>query len=135
MIGTPEFQFFCITIASQRETGGNLAETLANLSEVLRKRAQMKLKIRAMSSEAKASAYIVGALPFFVFGIVWTMNPEYLAGFFHEQRLIITGLGGLVWMRSEEHTSELQSLMRTSYAVFCLIIKNDNIVIIIISRS
>ncbi|SKB45953.1 type II secretion system F family protein [Sphingopyxis flava] len=98
MLATPEFQFFCITIAIQRETGGNLAETLGNLSDVLRKRAQMKLKIRAMSSEAKASAYIVGALPFFVFGIVWTMNPEYLSGFFHEQRLIVTGLGGLVWM-------------------------------------
>nr|WP_257549636.1 type II secretion system F family protein [Sphingopyxis sp. DBS4] len=98
MIGTPEFQFFCITIAIQRETGGNLAETLANLSEVLRKRAQMKLKIRAMSSEAKASAYIVGALPFFVFGVVWSMNPDYLAGFFFEQRLIIAGIGGLIWM-------------------------------------
>ncbi|MBL0767733.1 type II secretion system F family protein [Sphingopyxis sp. DHUNG17] len=98
MLGTPEFQFFCITIAIQRETGGNLAETLANLSDVLRKRAQMKLKIKAMSSEAKASAYIVGALPFFVFGIVWMMNPDYLAGFFSEERLIVTGLGGLVWM-------------------------------------
>lgn len=98
MLGTPEFQFFCITISIQRETGGNLAETLANLSDVLRKRAQMKLKIRAMSSEAKASAYIVGSLPFFVFGIVWMMNPEYLEGFFYEQRLIIAGLGGLVWM-------------------------------------
>lgn len=98
MLGTPEFQFFCITIQIQRETGGNLAETLANLSDVLRKRAQMKLKIRAMSSEAKASAYIVGALPFFVFGVVWSMNPSYLAGFFYEERLIIAGLGGLVWM-------------------------------------
>ena len=98
MLGTPEFQFFCITIQIQRETGGNLAETLANLSDVLRKRAQMKLKIKAMSSEAKASAYIVGALPFFVFGIVWMMNPQYLAGFFYEQRLIVTGLGGLGWM-------------------------------------
>lgn len=98
MLGTPEFQFFCITIAIQRETGGNLAETLANLSDVLRKRAQMKLKIRAMSSEAKASAYIVGSLPFFVFGAVWMMNPQYLAGFFHEERLIIAGIGGLVWM-------------------------------------
>jgi tight adherence protein B len=98
MLDTPEFQFFCITIAIQRETGGNLAETLNNLSDVLRKRAQMKLKIRAMSSEAKASAYIVGALPFFVFGIVWMMSPSYLAGFFYEERLIITGLGGLVWM-------------------------------------
>ncbi|MBA4753119.1 MAG: type II secretion system F family protein, partial [Sphingopyxis sp.] len=98
MLGTPEFQFFCITIQIQRETGGNLAETLANLSDVLRKRAQMKLKIRAMSSEAKASAYIVGALPFFVFGVVWSVNPSYLAGFFYEERLIIAGLGGLVWM-------------------------------------
>jgi len=98
MLGTPEFQFFCITIAIQRETGGNLAETLANLSDVLRKRAQMKLKIKAMSSEAKASAYIVGALPFFVFGVVWSMNPGYLQGFFFEQRLIVAGLGGLVWM-------------------------------------
>ncbi len=98
MLDTPEFQFFCITIAIQRETGGNLAETLNNLSDVLRKRAQMKLKIKAMSSEAKASAYIVGALPFFVFGIVWMMNPEYLIGFFTEERLIIAGLGGLTWM-------------------------------------
>ena len=98
MLGTPEFQFFCITIQIQRETGGNLAETLANLSDVLRKRAQMKLKIRAMSSEAKASAYIVGALPFFVFGVVWTVNPSYLAGFFVEERLIIAGIGGLIWM-------------------------------------
>jgi tight adherence protein B len=67
-LGTPEFQFFTITIAIQRETGGNLAETLGNLADVLRKRSQMKLKIKAMSSESKASALIVGALPFIVFG-------------------------------------------------------------------
>ena len=53
-----EFNFFTITLAIQRETGGNLAETLSNLSDVLRKRAQMKLKINAMSSESKASAWI-----------------------------------------------------------------------------
>jgi tight adherence protein B len=97
-LGTPEFQFFVITLAIQRETGGNLAETLANLADVLRKRAQMKLKIRAMSSESKASAYIVGSLPFFVFGMVWLVNPNYLAGFFYEQRLIIAGIGGAIWM-------------------------------------
>ncbi|GAB5487917.1 MAG: type II secretion system F family protein [Parasphingorhabdus sp.] len=97
-LDTPEFKFFCITIAIQRETGGNLAETLSNLADVLRKRAQMKLKIKAMSSESKASAYIVGSLPFIVFGLVWSVNPTYLAGFFYEERLIIAGLGGLVWM-------------------------------------
>lgn len=93
-----EFSFFCITLAIQRETGGNLAETLSNLADVLRKRAQMKLKIRAMSSESKASAYIVGSLPFIVFTLVWWMNPEYLAAFFTDDRLIIAGLGGMVWM-------------------------------------
>jgi tight adherence protein B len=97
-LGTPEFQFFVITLAIQRETGGNLAETLSNLSDVLRKRAQMKLKIKAMSSESKASAYIVGSLPFIVFGLIWWINPEYVGGFFVEDRLIVTGLGGLVWM-------------------------------------
>ena len=97
-LGTPEFQFFVITLAIQRETGGNLAETLSNLADVLRKRAQMKLKIRAMSSESKASAYIVGSLPFVVFGLVWMMNPGYMGGFFTDQRLMVAGIGGIVWM-------------------------------------
>jgi tight adherence protein B len=97
-LGTPEFQFFVITLAIQRETGGNLAETLSNLADVLRKRAQMKLKIRAMSSESKASAYIVGSLPFVVFTLVWIINPGYMGGFFTDQRLMVAGLGGAVWM-------------------------------------
>ncbi|HEY1606204.1 MAG TPA: type II secretion system F family protein [Allosphingosinicella sp.] len=97
-LGTPEIQFFVITLAIQRETGGNLAETLANLADVLRKRAQMKLKIKAMSSESKASAWIVGSLPFIVFLMVWWISPDYMNHFFSDQRLIIAGLGGVVWM-------------------------------------
>ena len=97
-LGTAEFQFFVITLAIQRETGGNLAETLSNLADVLRKRAQMKLKIRAMSSESKASAYIVGSLPFIVFTLVYMINPHYMGGFFTDQRLIVAGLGGMCWM-------------------------------------
>jgi tight adherence protein B len=97
-LGTAEFQFFVITLAIQRETGGNLAETLSNLADVLRKRAQMKLKIRAMSSESKASAYIIGCLPFVVFTLVWFINPTYMGGFFTDDRLIVAGLGGMVWM-------------------------------------
>jgi len=97
-LGTPEFQFFVITLAIQRETGGNLAETLSNLSDVLRKRAQMKLKIRAMSSESKASAYIVGALPFIVFTLVYMISPEYMGNFFIDPRLIVAGIGGMIWM-------------------------------------
>lgn len=97
-LGIPEFNFFTITLAIQRETGGNLAETLSNLADVLRKRSQMKLKIKAMSSESKASAYIVGSLPFIVFGLIYSINPDYLGQFFVDDRLIIAGLGGLTWM-------------------------------------
>jgi len=97
-MGTPEFQFFTITLAIQRETGGNLAETLQNLANVLRGRAQMKLKIKAMSSESKASAYIIGCLPFMVFAMIYYVNPDYMLGFFSDERLIIAGLGGACWM-------------------------------------
>jgi tight adherence protein B len=97
-LGTPEFQFFVISLAIQRETGGNLAETLSNLADVLRKRAAMKLKIRAMSSESKASAYIIGALPFIVFGLIWWINGSYMQTFFTDERLMIAGGGGMVWM-------------------------------------
>jgi len=97
-LGTPEFQFFVITLQIQRETGGNLAETLSNLAEVLRKRMQMKLKIKAMSSESKASAYIIGSLPFIVFFLIYQINPQYIGKFFVDERLMITGIGGAIWM-------------------------------------
>jgi tight adherence protein B len=105
-LGTAEFQFFCITLAIQRETGGNLAETLANLGNVLRQRAQMKLKIRAMSSESKASAYIIGALPFLVFGLICWINFDYMRPFFTPDPeglfglglMQLIGLGGMGWM-------------------------------------
>jgi tight adherence protein B len=97
-LGIAEFNFFTITLAIQRETGGNLAETLSNLADVLRKRGQMKLKIRAMSSESKASAYIVGSLPFLVFGAIMYINPTYMSTFFTDDRLIVAGLGAGVWM-------------------------------------
>ena len=58
----------------------------------------MKLKIKAMSSESKASAYIVGSLPFIVFGLIWFINNDYMANFLKDERLMIAGLGGLVWM-------------------------------------
>ncbi|MBN8808563.1 MAG: type II secretion system F family protein [Sphingomonas sp.] len=97
-LGTPEFQFFVISIAIQRETGGNLAETLSNLATVLRQRGQMKLKIKAMSSESKASAYIVGSLPFIVFLLIMWISPGYMGNFFVDQRLMVAGIGGMIWM-------------------------------------
>lgn len=97
-IPRPEVQFFVVTLNIQRETGGNLAETLANLSEVLRKRMQMKLKIKAMSSEAKASAWILGCLPFVMFVLLSFVNPEFMKPFHTDQRLQIIAAGGIVWL-------------------------------------
>jgi tight adherence protein B len=105
-LGTPEFQFFVISLAIQRETGGNLAETLSNLATVLRQRSQMKLKIKAMSSESKASAYIIGVLPFLVFGLITYINYNYMtpfftpdpAGIFGLSTMQVIGIGGMCWM-------------------------------------
>ncbi len=75
--GLPEMQFFAVSLSIQRETGGNLAETMENLADILRQRRQMKLKIRAMSSEARASAMIIGSLPFIMFVIIYLLNYDY----------------------------------------------------------
>jgi len=94
-IDTPEFKFFVVAIAVQRETGGNLAETLENLSDVLRKRRQMKKRIKAMASEPKASAWILGCLPFIMFLIIFFVNTDYVMQLFTDPRghkLITAGL-------------------------------------------
>jgi len=93
-IDTPEFRFFIISLSIQQETGGNLAETLENLSTVLRKRKTLKLKIKALSSEAKASAYIIGSLPFLMFGILLMMNYGYASTLYTDPRgIILVGCG------------------------------------------
>ena len=97
-LDTPEFKFFVISLAVQRETGGNLAETLGNLSDILRRRRQMRLKIKAMSSEARASAMILGSLPFIMFAIIYLMNPGYEAMLFTDPRGRIMLFGGLLLM-------------------------------------
>ncbi len=81
-----EFNFFTTSIILQRETGGNLSEILNNLSEVLRSRFIMHMKIRAMSSEARASSYIIGALPFLVLGAVMLVSPEYMRPLWEDYR-------------------------------------------------
>lgn len=97
-LDTPEFRFFVISLAIQRETGGNLAETLGNLSDILRRRRQMRLKIKAMSSEARASAMILGSLPFVLFGVILLMNPDYESMLFTDPRGRMVLIAGLVIM-------------------------------------
>ncbi len=94
-VDTPEFKFFVVSIAVQRETGGNLGETLENLADVLRKRRQMKKRVKAMASEPKASAWILGSLPFIMFAIIFFVNTGYVMTLFTDPRgttLIAFGL-------------------------------------------
>ncbi len=78
----PEVNFFGIVLVIQQKTGGNLSETLFNLSTVLRSRKMLKEKVKALSSEAKASAMIIGSLPFIVMGLVYMVRPDYMAMLF-----------------------------------------------------
>ena len=81
-VPTQEANFFAIVIAIQSQAGGNLAEALQNLSNTLRERKKMKDKIGALSMEAKASAYIIGALPIIVGILVQMSSPAYLVPLF-----------------------------------------------------
>lgn len=77
-IPTPEANFFALVIAIQQQTGGNLAEALGNLARVLRERKKLRDKVVALSSEAKASAMIIGALPIVVGFLVYVTSPHYI---------------------------------------------------------
>ncbi|SMD09843.1 type II secretion system F family protein [Rhizobium sp. RU36D] len=94
----PEINFFSIVIAIQSQAGGNLSEALGNLSRVLRDRKKMKAKVQALSMEAKASAVIIGALPFIVALLVFLTSPGYIMVLFTDPRgHLIMAVSG-VWM-------------------------------------
>ena len=97
-LDTPDFKFFVISLVVQRETGGNLGETLGNLATILRQRQAMKLKIKALSGEAKASAWIMGMLPFIMLGLIMTMNYDYGIVLFTHPKAILAGIGAMIWM-------------------------------------
>jgi tight adherence protein B len=97
-LDTPEYRFLIIAMAIQKETGGNLGETLGNLADLIRRRRQLRLKIKAMSSEARASAMIIGSLPFIMFTLLMVVNSSYILTLFQSLRgEIMIGIA-LTWM-------------------------------------
>ena len=94
----PELKFFAIVIAIQQKSGGNLAEALGNLTTVLRARRMMGEKIKAMSSEAIASAGIIGSLPPVVMMLVMVASPAYMMLLFTDMRGQVMLLGAALWM-------------------------------------
>jgi tight adherence protein B len=89
-VQTDEFNFLIVALSIQRDTGGNLAETLANLSALLRARQQLRLKIRAFTSEARTTMLIMAGLPFVVGGLLFLVSPQYITP------LVTTATGQMV---------------------------------------
>ena len=94
-IELPEFRFFIIALSIQQDTGGNLGETLENLSKMLRRRRAMKMKIKAVTAEARASAWILGCMPFVMFFIILAINRDYAMVLMTDPRGITMVLVGL----------------------------------------
>lgn len=95
---TPEVGFFAIVMTIQAKSGGNLSEALGNLAGVLRDRKRLQGKIKAMSSEAKASAMIIGALPPGVMAIVYITTPKYISLLFTTRHGNLMLAVCVVWM-------------------------------------
>lgn len=95
---TPEVNFFGIVMSMQSKSGGNLSEALGNLAGVLRDRKRLKDKIRAMSSEAKSGAMIIGSLPPGVMALVYFTTPAYMAPMFSTEIGNALLIGCAVWM-------------------------------------
>jgi tight adherence protein B len=95
---TSEVSFFGIVMTIQQKSGGNLSEALGNLATVLRDRKRLQGKIKAMSSEAKASAMIIGSLPPVVGFLVWMSTPTYIESLFTERMGNLMLVGCALWM-------------------------------------
>jgi tight adherence protein B len=85
-IRVPDFRFFAVALKLQRRTGGALAETLTNLSSVIRRRKEIRLKTRALTAESKASATVLGVLPFAIGALLFLLNPQMMSVLFNDPR-------------------------------------------------
>lgn len=97
-IGVQEFRFFAIVLTIQSETGGNLAETLQNLSNILRARKKMKGKVLAMAAEARTTAMVIGCLPFLMGALLYVTSPDYISVLFTDSLGQILMAAGVVSM-------------------------------------
>jgi tight adherence protein B len=78
-IQSNDLNFFVVSLLIQHETGGNLTELLDDLANTIRERIKLRGKIRTLSSEGRASAWVLGSLPFAIAGILTLSNPEYIS--------------------------------------------------------
>jgi len=97
-IPSPDVRYFVMAVIIQRETGGNLAELLGKLAELVRERFKLFAKVRVLAAEGKLSAWILAGLPFCVAGVLHVLNPEYLSVLLTDTMGIKLVIGALVMM-------------------------------------
>ena len=99
-IDEPDIRFFVVVLSVQQEVGGNLAEVLSNLAAIIRKRKNLYLKIKALSSEGRATAWVLGLLPAFEFGLIYSVAPHHLQPLFatFAGNMVLAGAVGMVLM-------------------------------------
>jgi tight adherence protein B len=105
-----DLRYLVIAVLIQRESGGNLAEILSNISRLIRSRLQLLAQVRVLSAEGRMSAWVLGLLPFCVLAAITSSNPEYTSVLWNEpagQRLLWYGVGmlfvGVLWLRRVIH--------------------------------
>ncbi|MBN3726364.1 type II secretion system F family protein [Burkholderia sp. Ac-20379] len=80
-----DFSFFCVCLLVQRETGGQLSETLENLSSIIRTRREIRQKARALTGEARITTKILTAIPFVIVGGLYAINRPYVEVLFETE--------------------------------------------------
>lgn len=102
-----DLRYFVIAVLIQRESGGNLAEILGNISKIIRDRLKLFSRIRVLSAEGKMSAWVLGLLPFAVGFVISIVNPKYMSALYTDpagQKMMgvaaIMIIIGIIWMRS-----------------------------------
>ncbi|HEU4852594.1 MAG TPA: type II secretion system F family protein [Telluria sp.] len=101
-----DLRYMIIAVLIQRESGGNLAEILGNISLIIRGRLKLAAQVRVLSAEGRLSAWILGLLPFFVMAAMHILNPTYINILWTDPtgiQLLWYGLGmivvGVFWLR------------------------------------
>ncbi len=101
-----DFEWTVLAISIQREVGGNLAEVLQTTAETMLQRNRLRREMRALTAEGRISAIVMSALPFFLFAVIWVVNPEYItplientAGWIAIGAALLLMLGGILWMQ------------------------------------
>ncbi|MFO7983918.1 MAG: type II secretion system F family protein [Desulfuromonadales bacterium] len=97
-VPSQDLRFLAVSVIIQKETGGNIAEIFDNLSRIIRERLQFRRQVKSLTAEGRLSGWILVALPFLVFAMIFLLNPEYIMPLLTEQVGIYMMIGAIAMM-------------------------------------